>query len=62
MALDVNSIIILATLFILFGVFLLFDLFKRNDYIFCLYDLEPIKSEILCSDASDHCAVITTVK
>lgn len=38
------------------------DRFKRIDYIFCSFDLEPIKSEVLCSDASDHCAVITTFK
>jgi len=38
------------------------DLFKRIDYIFCTFDLEPINSEVLCSDASDHCAVITTFK
>ncbi|NVM37166.1 MAG: hypothetical protein HWN81_16325, partial [Candidatus Lokiarchaeota archaeon] len=31
MAFDINSIIILATLFVIFGVFLLFDLFKRNE-------------------------------
>ena len=31
MALDISMIIILATLFIIFGVFLLFDLFKRNE-------------------------------
>jgi len=30
-ALDISMIIILATLFIIFGVFLLFDLFKRNE-------------------------------
>lgn len=38
------------------------DRFKRIDYIFSSFDLEPIKSEVLCSDASDHCAVITTFK
>lgn len=38
------------------------DRFKRIDYIFCSFDLEPIKSEVVCSDASDHCALITTFK
>ena len=31
MAVDVNMILILTTLFVIFGVFLLFDLFKRNE-------------------------------
>jgi hypothetical protein len=31
MAVDINMIIILTTLFVIFGVFLLFDLFKRNE-------------------------------
>jgi len=30
-AVDINFVIILATLFVIFGVFLLFDLFKRNE-------------------------------
>lgn len=29
--LDINGIIILATLFVIFGIFLIFDLFKRNE-------------------------------
>ena len=33
--------------------------FKRIDYIFCSSDLTPINSEVVCSEASDHCAVIT---
>ncbi len=38
------------------------DRFKRIDYIFSSFDLEPTTSEVFCSDASDHCAVITTFK
>jgi len=34
--------------------------FKRIDYIFCSFDLTPINSKVICSEASDHCAVITT--
>jgi len=33
--------------------------FKRIDYIFCSYGLNPIKSEVISSKASDHCAVLT---
>ncbi|MBD3213295.1 MAG: hypothetical protein GF311_11865 [Candidatus Lokiarchaeota archaeon] len=32
---------------------------KRIDYIMCSPDLIPVSSEVLCSYASDHCAVIT---
>ncbi|MBD3194793.1 MAG: hypothetical protein GF317_07050 [Candidatus Lokiarchaeota archaeon] len=32
---------------------------KRIDYIMCSPDLMPVSSEVLCSYASDHCAVIT---
>jgi len=32
---------------------------KRIDYIMCSHDLIPKNSEIFCSLASDHCAVIT---
>ena len=35
--------------------------FKRIDYIFCSIDLTPINSKVICSEASDHCAVITTL-
>lgn len=38
------------------------DRFKRIDYIFCTFDIIPIKSEVICSEASDHCAVITTFR
>jgi len=38
------------------------NLFKRIDYIFCSFDLTPIESQVLCSDASDHCSVITTFR
>jgi len=33
--------------------------FKRIDYIFCSFDLSPQKSKVICSEASDHCAVLT---
>ncbi|MFO8018793.1 MAG: endonuclease/exonuclease/phosphatase family protein [Promethearchaeia archaeon] len=32
---------------------------NRIDYIFCSPDLVPSKTEVHCSEASDHCAVIT---
>ncbi len=32
---------------------------KRIDYIMCSPDLNPTKSKVVCSLASDHCAVIT---
>ncbi|MBD3214178.1 MAG: hypothetical protein GF311_16330 [Candidatus Lokiarchaeota archaeon] len=32
---------------------------KRIDYIMCSPDLTPLGSEVWCSEASDHCAVIT---
>jgi endonuclease/exonuclease/phosphatase family metal-dependent hydrolase len=32
---------------------------KRIDYIMCSTDLTPLESEVYCSEASDHCAVIT---
>ena len=35
-------------------------LFRRIDYIFCSSDLKPILSEVIYSQASDHCAVLTT--
>ncbi len=35
-------------------------LFRRIDYIFCSSDLKPINSEAIYSQASDHCAVMTT--
>ena len=43
--LDINSIIIVATLFIVFGVFLFFDLFKRNErygYLAYIVALVPV--------------------
>ncbi len=38
------------------------NLFKRIDYIICSYDLNPIKSEVIVTQASDHCAVLTKFK
>ena len=35
------------------------NLFKRIDYILCSYDLNPTKSKVICTRASDHCAVLT---
>ena len=35
------------------------SLFKRIDYIFCSPDLNPTRSKVICSEASDHCAVLT---
>jgi len=35
------------------------NLFKRIDYIFCSFDLSPIKSKVIRSEVSDHCAVMT---
>ncbi|MFX1558803.1 MAG: endonuclease/exonuclease/phosphatase family protein [Promethearchaeota archaeon] len=35
------------------------NLFKRIDYIICSYDLNPTQSEVICTQASDHCAVLT---
>lgn len=38
MAIDINAIIIVGTLFVIFGIFLLFDLFKRNEkYAYLAY-------------------------
>ena len=45
MAFDINSIIITGTLFVIFGVFLFFDLFKRNErygYLAYIVALVPI--------------------
>ncbi len=45
MAFDINSIIITGTLFVIFGVFLFFDLFKRNErygYLAYIVALIPI--------------------
>ena len=36
------------------------SLFKRIDYIFSSFNLEPTESKVICTQASDHCAVITT--
>ena len=33
--------------------------FKRIDYIFCSFDLSPIRSRVIHTEASDHCAVLT---
>ena len=35
-------------------------LFRRIDFIFSSTDIEPRTSKVICSKASDHCAVITT--
>lgn len=35
-------------------------LFRRIDYIFCSSNLKPTISEVVYSQASDHCAVMTT--
>ena len=37
-------------------------LFRRIDFIFASVDIEPRTSKVICSEASDHCAVITTFK
>ncbi len=45
MAVDINSIIIIGTLFVIFGVFLFFDLFKRNErygYLAYIVALIPV--------------------
>jgi len=42
---DINSIIITGTLFVIFGVFLFFDLFKRNErygYLAYIVALVPV--------------------
>ncbi len=33
--------------------------FKRVDYIMCTFNLIPITSKVICTEASDHCAVVT---
>lgn len=46
--LDINSIIITATLFVIFGVFLFFDLFKRNErYGYLAYIVALIPVDVL---------------
>jgi len=45
MSVDINSIIIIGTLFVIFGVFLFFDLFKRNErygYLAYIVALIPV--------------------
>ena len=45
MAFDINSIIITVTLFVIFGVFLIFDVFKRNErygYLAYIVALLPV--------------------
>lgn len=37
-------------------------LFRRIDFIFSSIDIEPRTSKVICSEASDHCPVITTFK
>ena len=37
-------------------------LFRRIDFIFSSTDIEPRTSKVICSEASDHCPVITTFK
>lgn len=37
-------------------------LFRRIDFIFASIDTEPRTSKVICSEASDHCPVITTFK
>ena len=38
------------------------SLFRRIDFIFASTDTEPRTSKVICSEASDHCPVITTFK
>ena len=38
------------------------SLFKRIDYIICSYNLNPTISKVICTKASDHCAVLTQIQ
>ena len=55
MAVDTYQIIILATLFIIYGIFLMFDLFGRNEnYGYLAYIVAVIPSNYLWSMGSDY--------
>ncbi len=48
MAIDINAIIIIGTLFVIFGIFFLFDLFKRNEnYAYLAYIVAVIPASTI---------------
>lgn len=54
MAIDINAIIIVGTLFVIFGIFLLFDLFKRNEkYAYLAYLVAVIPASTIWGLGND---------
>ncbi len=54
MAIDINAIIIVGTLFVIFGIFLFFDLFKRNEkYAYIAYLVAVIPASTIWGLGND---------